>query len=131
AAALLAASSLSLWAQEDREALEAELEQLRTRIAAVQAQIDERLGERDRLDEQLAEAEREVGRARRAQVEASQALRQTRAEIDQLEARQATLENRVGERASELALQLTSAYRQGSRSRLAMLLNQDDPRHLS
>src|SRR5699024_11523254 len=36
-----------------------------------------------------------------------------------------------GVRASELALQLTSAYRQGSRSRLAMLLNQDDPRHLS
>lgn len=118
-------------AQQDREAVEAELEQVRAEIAEIQSRIDENLGDRDRLLEALAEAERAVGRARRAQIEVDRALSEVRVEIAELETRQSSLEEQAGEHASELALQLVAAYRQGSQSRLKMLLNQDDPRRLS
>src|SRR5699024_6825942 len=118
-------------AQPDRETVAQQLEQVRAEIDAIQARIDENLGNRDRLLEALAEAERAVGRARRAQAETDQALVAVRGEISELEARRVRLEDQVGERASELAMQLVAAYRQGSESRLKMLLNQDDPRRLS
>lgn len=132
AAAVLIAFPLDLvQAQRDPEAVEAELEQVRSEIEAIESRIDDNLGNRDRLLQQLAETERDVGRARRAQKETDEALAEVRSEISELESRQAELEERVGERASELAMQLVTAYRQGSQSRLKMLLNQDDPRRLS
>jgi septal ring factor EnvC (AmiA/AmiB activator) len=131
AAALLATPHGPVRAQQDREAVEAELEEVRAEIETIQSRIDENLGDRDRLLEALAEAERAVGRARRAQVETDRALTEVRSEIDELENRRASLEAQVGESASELAVQLTTAYRHGTRSRLKMLLNQDDPRRLS
>ncbi|RFF30943.1 murein hydrolase activator EnvC family protein [Wenzhouxiangella sediminis] len=131
AAALSASPLAPLRAQEDREAVEAELEEVRAEIAEIQSRIDESLGNRDRLLEGLADAERAVGRARRAQAETDQALSEVRGEIVTLESRQDELEAQVGERAGELAVQLVTAYRQGSQSRLKMLLNQDDPRRLS
>lgn len=118
-------------AQDDREAVAAELEEVRSEIDQIQSRIDENLGNRDRLVQTLADAERAVGRSRRAQAETDQALSEVREDIDELEARRSTLEEKVGERASELAMQLVTAYRQGSQSRLKMLLNQDDPRGLS
>ncbi|WP_376695487.1 murein hydrolase activator EnvC family protein [Wenzhouxiangella sp. EGI_FJ10305] len=131
-AVALVVSPLDLaFGQQDREAVEAELEEVRSEIEAIESRIDENLGDRDRLLQQLAESERAVGRARREQTETDRALTQVRSEISELESRQKTLEERVGERASELALQLVAAYRQGSQSRLKMLLNQDDPRRLS
>lgn len=129
--AVLAGWSIDGLAQKDREAVAAELEQVRSEIAEIQSRIDENLSNRDRLLEALAEAERAVGRARRAQVEVDQALTDARTEIAELEERQSSLERQAGERASELALQLATAYRQGTQSRLKMLLNQDDPRRLS
>lgn len=128
---LTAAAIVPVQAREDRQAVEAQLEQVRAEIAAIQSRIDENLGNRDRLLEALAAAERAVGSARRAQAETDQALSVVRGEISGLESRQAGLEEQVGERASELAVQLATAYRQGSESRLKMLLNQDDPRRLS
>lgn len=128
--ALLAAASAPR-AQEEREAVEAELDRVRSQIDQIQSRIDENLGDRDRLQEQLAEAERAVGRARRAQSETDQALAEVRSDIAGLESRQSELEAQAGDRASELAVQLATAYRQGGQSRLKMLLNQDDPRRLS
>lgn len=131
AAALLGIAVSSTRAQEDREVVAAELDRVRSEIDQIQSRIDANLGDRDRLLGQLAEAERAVGRARRAQLETDQALTAVRSEIAGLESRRSTLEEQAGERASELALQLVTAYRQGSQSRLKMLLNQDDPRRLS
>ncbi|NBB93306.1 MAG: peptidoglycan DD-metalloendopeptidase family protein [Gammaproteobacteria bacterium] len=131
AAALTAAPLMPLRAQDDREAVAAELERVRGEIAEIQSRIDENLGSRDRLLESLAEAERSVGSARRAQAEADQALERVRQEIDALETRRAELESRIGRLAGELARQLATAYRQGNPSRLQTLLDQDDPRRLS
>lgn len=131
AAALLTSAALPVRSQEDRETVAAKLEEVRTEIARIQSRIDENLGSRDRLLEALADAERAIGRARRAQAETDQALASVRAEMSALESRQAELEDQVGKNASELAMQLATAYRQGSQSRLKMLLNQDDPRRLS
>jgi len=111
--------------------MQAELQDVRAEIAEIQSRIDENLGNRDRLINALAQAERAVGRARRAQAETDRSLDEVRDDISQLEARKSDLEKQAGEHASELALQLVTAYRQGSQSRLKMLLNQDDPRRLS
>jgi septal ring factor EnvC (AmiA/AmiB activator) len=115
----------------DREALASQLKDVRAEIGEIQARIDDNLGERDQLLSDLARSERAVGDARRAQAETDRALEAVRAEIERLEDRQDELEARVGENASELAVQLLGAYRQGTQSRLKMLLNQDDPRRLS
>ncbi len=131
AAALLGLAVTSARAQENREEVEAELDRVRSEIEQIQSRINDDLSDRDRLLGQLAEAERAVGRSRRAQAETDQALSAVRSDISELESRRSTLEEQAGQRASELALQLATAYRQGSQSRLKMLLNQDDPRRLS
>lgn len=131
AAALIALPPDLVRGRQDPEAVEAELERVRTEIEAIESRIDENLGNRDHLLQDLADTERAVGQARRAQAETDRALAQVRTEISELESSQTSLEEQVGERASELALQLVTAYRQGSQSRLKMLLNQDDPRRLS
>lgn len=128
---LIALSAAAPRAEDDREALEARLEAVRAEIGAIQERIDRNLGNRDQLQQSLADAEREVGRARRAQAETDEALTAVHAEIDRLESRQRSLEAEVGETVSELSMQLATAYRQGTQSRLKMLLNQDDPRRLS
>lgn len=129
-AVLLAASDPSARCQ-DRESIEARLSDVRSEIADLQAVIDRNLGDRDRLLGALAEAERSVGQSRRAQAEADRALTGVRAEIEALETRRRQLQAQASEHAGELALQLATAYRQGSQSRLKALLNQDDPRRLS
>jgi len=128
---LWAMSAAVIRAQDGRESVEAELQQVRDEIEKIQSRIDENLSDRDRMLEALAEAERAVGRSRRAQAETDQALAAVREDMAELEARRSGLEDQAAERASELAMQLVTAYRQGSQSRLKMLLNQDDPRRLS
>lgn len=131
--ALAGAVVLPAPAQQPREAeaLEAELAEVREQIEAIQSRIDRDLAERDALADALAEAERAVGRARRAQAETDRRLADVGAEIDRLEREREALETRTARRASELAIQLATAYRQGVHSRLKMLLDQEDPRRLA
>ncbi len=128
---LLCFSALSVWAASDREGIESRLAEVRSEIAGLQHDIDHNLGQRDSLLSALAEAERSVGQARRAQALADQRLTEVREQIGGLETRQKALESEVSEHAAELARHLATAYRQGTPSRLKTLLNQDDPRRLS
>ncbi|NEZ03967.1 peptidoglycan DD-metalloendopeptidase family protein [Wenzhouxiangella sp. XN201] len=118
-------------AQQDREAVEAQLETVRAEIAEIQQRIDRDLDQRDELQDDLAQAERAVGQSRRARIETNRELKRVRADIDRLEQRRGRLEEEAGRHATDLAQQLAAAYRLGGQSRLKMLLNQDDPRRFS
>ncbi len=113
------------------EEIEARLDELKQEIGAIQQRLDRNLGQRDHHLEALAEAERRVSSARRNARSTATALDQTQDAIAELEQRRSELEAEAGEHAQSLARQLAVAYRQGSDSRLKMLLNQDDPRRLS
>lgn len=128
--AALAAAPPGL-ADEDREEIEARLEQLRDEIGAIQNRIDRDLAARDEALERLADAERAVSRARRAARETAAQLDETERAIAEAGDRIEELEAEVSGHAHALARQLALAYRHGTGSRLRMLLNQDDPAQFS
>ncbi len=132
-ALLVALTSAIALALDERspEEIEARLDELRQEIEAIQQRLDRNLGERDRHLEELADAERRVSSARRQVRSTATSLEQTEEAIEQLQQRRGELEEESGEHAQALARQLAVAYRQGTDSRLKMLLNQDDPRRLS
>lgn len=115
----------------DQDALTRQLDEVRQRIGHMQQRLDSHLADRDLLAEELASAERDAGAARRAQLEIEQQLEQVQTGMTELEAQEQELLVQVHAHSSRLGQQLLLAYRQGSSSRLKMLLNQDDPQRLS
>ncbi|MEE4295458.1 MAG: peptidoglycan DD-metalloendopeptidase family protein [Wenzhouxiangella sp.] len=127
--ALMVLSS-PLLSQEDPDALERDLEALRSEITLIQARLDERFSQRDTLTAELAQSEQALsvalGEQRRTQLRittTTDRIAVIRADIDQA----AAAISEVSERLSE---QLSLVYRQGMPSQLQMLLNQQDPRQL-
>jgi len=131
---VLIAVSLPAAAQietEDETALAARLDAVRAEIAAIQARLSDDLSERDAALDQLADAEREVSRVERARRETSQRMDDVEADIETLDAERDELQAALGRIGQALARQLNFVYRQGSPSRLQILLNQDSPRRLN
>lgn len=116
---------------EDREALEARLDQMRSQIERIRQRLGEAVGERDQLLDQLAEREREVSGAERARRQTLSDIGLAREALLALGRESELLEQRLAERSAELSGQLALAYRQGSQSRLRLLLGQNDLRPLN
>jgi len=122
------------WVQSEssnEEELAARLEAVREEIAEIQARLSTDLSERDAALDQLAEAEREVSAAERTRRETGERVVEVEARIERLDEQQRILESRLTRIGSALAEQMNFIYRQGSQSRLKLLLNQDDPRTLN
>ncbi len=118
------------WAADPAE-LESRLEQLRADIARIQSRLDADLASRDELQLELARSERLVAEADRNLRITESALVDTQAGIDDTEARIAAITSEMSDLLEMLGAQLRLAYQQGGQSRLKLLLNQDDPRHLA
>jgi len=116
---------------EDEAELAARLDAVRAEIAAIQARLSADLGERDAALDQLADAEREVSSVERARRETGQRISTVEGDINALDQERAELQNSLATIGQALAQQLNFVYRQGSPSRLQILLNQDDPRRLN
>jgi len=129
--ACLSASATAQVEFEDEAALAARLDAVRVEIAAIQARLSDDLSERDATLDQLADAERQVSDAERARRETGQRMVEVEVEIDDLDKERAELEDDLTGIGQALARQLNFVYRQGSPSRLQILLNQDDPRRLN
>jgi septal ring factor EnvC (AmiA/AmiB activator) len=117
-------------AQEDPDALERDLEVLRTEITLIQERLEQRFSERDALLDELARSEQALSAALAQQRDTQQRISETRHrvaliqdEIDHSVAMISTLSER-------LARHLELVYKQGMPSQLQMLLNQQDPRQL-
>ncbi len=115
----------------EREALEQQLDEVRSEIEAIRDRLEADLAERDNLATRLGDAERAVGEAERARRETGAQIAAVDARIKSLDQQQNRLEGAVAESAARLGRQLGLAYRQGSRSRLKLVLDQDDPRRIN
>lgn len=114
------------WADERRDR-EAELQALRERIHALTAEMEEARGRRDDVKAQLGELERDLGRVHKQ-------LRVTEFRLDDARRRLWTLEQRAAAQEAGLASErralagsLRSAYAEGRRPLIKLLLNQEDP----
>ncbi len=106
---------------------EQELEQVRSRISALKASMDEAARERDRLTADLQESEVEIGekRIRLKELERERAYSERRSA--ELGAEIAEQEGVLEEQAGQLANQLKAAWMSGDQEKLQLLLNQKDP----
>lgn len=114
-------------AGQDPAASREQLEQVRQRIAGLQARMRKTAGERDTLSDQLRDAERQIGRvARRLRALGGQ-LETQRERLDELRRGEAKQRDRLDSERHELARQVRAAYAMGRQERLKILLNQQDP----
>lgn len=114
-------------AQQERERAQEQLEALQSEIETRRSSVQRRQQRLSRVERELRDIENQVS-AR------TQAIAQTRAElnanesrIEALEAEQSELEASLREQAQLLEDQIESAYRSGGHDFVQMLLNQQDP----
>lgn len=103
------------------------LEQLRTRINAVQSRMDRDVDRRSAVQGQLRQSERDIARAaaKLRELDAKVATAQSR--LDVLQHEQARKQAALDQQKSALAAQIRAAYAEGRNSELQLLLNAEDP----
>lgn len=116
---------------QDPEQVQRELEQLREDIGAITERLERQRRERDREQQALAAAEKELGRIDLALRDTRARLAAAEARADSLEAEIDALVRVVEERRDMLGRQLRVAYRTGLRSRLKAILDQEDPARMT
>lgn len=132
AAVLLLLAALSPALADDRlQRSEAELEQVRSRIAQLTAALDATRGARDELRRSLEDAERRIGSALATLRQLSEQIRQQEARIAQTRARRDAAAADLARQRQALARQIRTAYVIGQQARTKLLLNQEDPALLS
>jgi len=106
---------------------ERELEEVREKISALKASMDERAAERDQITGALQEAEVKIAeiRAHLGELERQRNFSEKKkADLDgRLAAKEAELEAEAG----QLEAQVVAAYTSGRQERVKLLLNQHDP----
>jgi len=127
AALVLAYSGAVAAASQNEEQLRA----LRTRIEALQADLNETRGERDEVRAQLRESERRIGSQFKSLRDTEARQRSETARLTALQ--QARTRNRaeLGTHRQELEQAVRAAYVLGKQDYLKLLLSQDDPARVS
>ncbi len=107
-----------------------ELEALRGRIKALQAELDATRGEQDREREKLRATEVQIGNLTRDRQRIERDLTHHQERLSELE-RERTVQTRAiaGQR-RELAAQVRAAHAMGRQEQLKIVLNQEDPARL-
>ncbi|HEY5789662.1 MAG TPA: peptidoglycan DD-metalloendopeptidase family protein [Gammaproteobacteria bacterium] len=114
-------------AEPDQGAREAELEQLRGRIRALQQELASTRGEHDQVRERLQATEQQIAALHRDLARTESALGAQERRLATLQGeRQVRLEALAGQRTA-LAEQVRAAYAMGRQERLKIVLNQQDP----
>jgi len=109
----------------------AKREQVRERIAGLQAEIHQTRGEHEALTTRLAAAEVEIGELARAMRGLDQQLSVLETDLKALQHKQNQEQDYLRQERELLKSQLRSAYITGRQERLRILLNQQDPALLS
>jgi septal ring factor EnvC (AmiA/AmiB activator) len=106
---------------------EAELGQLKQRIAELQGSVRDDLARRDRLSASLREAEEQVAAASHRLDEVRAKIRASDARISSLGDDRRQQQHQLDTQREELAGQLRAAYMNGQEEQLKLLLSQKDP----
>lgn len=106
---------------------QARLEQIRERIAAIQAQMQEDRQTRDTQIAALATIERKISDIAARLEELNQGITHTKQRVATLSEQSAQQQRQLKERLERLAAQVRAAYRVGRQGRLQLILSQEDP----
>ena len=117
----------SAMAASERQLKEAELRQLRERIATLQQEMNQVRGQYDRLQQELRQSEQRINRIGRAIHELDGSFQQTEQRISTLRSYQQSLRGDMSGQREQLARQVRAAYAMGRQETLKILLNQENP----
>jgi septal ring factor EnvC (AmiA/AmiB activator) len=106
---------------------EQELEEVRERISELKKSMDDSAATRDRLTEELQEAEVSIAEKRIRLKELERERQYSTQQKEKLDRQLAVRESELDEESEELANQVRAAYMSGSQERIKLLLNQRDP----
>jgi septal ring factor EnvC (AmiA/AmiB activator) len=126
ALALVLAAPAAL-AQTEEEQTRAKLEQLQGQIKELNRDLSSARSEREKLLQQLSEAEVALGKLQAQVRETRAAIADSEAKLSRLEREQAALESRRRAQQSRIASELETAWKMGRQQQLKVLLNQEDP----
>lgn len=110
-----------------RHAKEAELLQLRERIAALRSELNKVRTRYDRLREELRSVEASVARISQELAALDERLAEKSRRLVELQKRRNALEGSIAQQRGYLAQQIRAAYVMGRQEYLKILLNQEDP----
>jgi septal ring factor EnvC (AmiA/AmiB activator) len=109
---------------------EAELETLRERIGALQAELAEARGAQDRERQRLRDTETQIGRLHRDRTRIERDLDHHRERLAGLEGDYAEQARAIAGQRRALAAQVRAAHAMGRQEQLKIVLNQEDPARL-
>lgn len=114
-------------AASERQAKEAELQQLRQRIASLQQELETVRGRYDSLRKELRRTERRIGSLSRKLRQLDEELGQQQAKLAELRQRAGQLQQSVANQRRYLAGQIRASYAMGRQEYMKILLNQESP----
>lgn len=112
------------WTQSTEES---ELRELRSRIKALQKEMERSEGTRDEARDALRESERAISQANRRLFELAARRRELNAELSRLQREQQEAESRIAAEQKEISRLLYRQYVHGQPEALRLLLNRQDP----
>ena len=102
-----------------------DLERVRARMEAIARSLEKDRGQRDALDNQIEDAERNLARSQAELTRLSAELAERQADLSRAEAARDEAHRRLGKERIALAQQLRAAFISGQREQLKLLLSQD------
>lgn len=114
-----------------RNADEAHLKKLRSRIEALQEKLNETRGRRDNVREEVRELERRIGGLLNQLRETDKQLRANEKTLADLKTRGVREQAQLDRQRQQLGRQIYTAYLMGRQEYHKMLLNQEDPAQVS
>lgn len=114
-------------AASERQVKEAELKQLRQRIASLQQELETVRGRYDSLRKELGRTERQIGSLSRKLKKLDNDLASQQEKMAELRQRAAQLQQSVAAQRHYLAGQIRASYAMGRQEYMKILLNQENP----
>lgn len=111
----------------ERQAKEAELKQLRQRIALLQQELDSVRGRYDSLRKELRRTERRIGSLSRKLKGLDQDLETQQEKMTELRRRDGELQQSIADQRHYLTGQIRASYAMGRQEYMKILLNQESP----
>jgi septal ring factor EnvC (AmiA/AmiB activator) len=124
---LLCCMPASSQANSDEQQTRAKLEQLQRDIKRINREISTESTRKNTLQQQLREAELELGKLQRDMAANEAAIETSETEVAGLRARRGELEQARDAQQARIALELKTAWQLGQQGQLKVLLNQENP----
>jgi septal ring factor EnvC (AmiA/AmiB activator) len=123
---MLAVLAFSAYAQDQQVGQQADLQNIQSLIERTKKQLEDKLEDSERLQQELKLAELQIAEAATVLNQTDRALSATRKEIDSLESEQVQTQKKINEQQTYLSNQIRSAFMAGNYDFAKMIFNQDE-----